>query len=503
MWHRRLGHPSNQVLHSLELLHNNKDTDSLTSCSVCPLAKQTRLSFPISASKTSKCFELVHMDLWGPYKVPTFDKKYYFLTIVDDCNRYTWVHLLQLKSETIVAIKNFFVLIKNQFGHIIKTIRSDNGTEFFNYQCKELFISLGIIHQSSCPHTPQQNGVVERKHRHILNVARAIRFQSSMPLKFWGICVQAAVYLINRLPSSVLHNKSPYEILFSKPPNISHLRVIGCLGYASVIPRNDKFLERAKPVIMMGYSETQKGYLLLDLQTKKFQINRDVVFQEHIFPFATTKLSQAPVSDLLPNSFEEANDSESTATEDYVHTDSQSSTSLNDVSSEMLHVYNEEMLSQDSAIDTVEPLPLVSTRKSSRHTKPPIWMKDYMAPDVGHNSKYPLANHLSYDHVSSKYHSYLAKFSESVEPQTFGQASKDSRWIEAMKLEIKALEDNKTWLVVDLPLGKHAVGSKWIYKIKYKADGNIERFKARLVAKGYSQQEGLDYHDTFSPVAKW
>uniref|UniRef100_A0A3Q7F5U4 Reverse transcriptase Ty1/copia-type domain-containing protein n=1 Tax=Solanum lycopersicum TaxID=4081 RepID=A0A3Q7F5U4_SOLLC len=96
--------------------------------------------------------------------------------------------------------------------------------------------------------------------------------------------------------------------------------------------------------------------------------------------------------------FEEANDSESTATEDYVHTDSQSSTSLNDVSSEMLHVYNEEMLSQDSAIDTVEPLPLVSTRKSSRHTKPPIWMKDYMAPDVGHNSKYPLANHLSYDH---------------------------------------------------------------------------------------------------------
>ena len=76
------------------------------------------------------------MDLWGPYKVPTFDKKYYFLTIVDDCSRYTWVHLLQLKSETIVAIKNFFVLIKNQFGHIIKTIRSDNGTEFSTLSAK-------------------------------------------------------------------------------------------------------------------------------------------------------------------------------------------------------------------------------------------------------------------------------------------------------------------------------------------------------------------------------
>ena len=125
-----------------------------------------------------------------------------------------------------------------------------------------------------------------------------------------------------------------------------------------------------------------------------------------------------------------------------------------------------------------------------------------MTTAIGQNNKYFLANHLSYDHMSSKYHSYLANFSDSVEPHTFGQASKDPRWIEAMKLEIKALEDNKTWLVVDLPLGKHTFGSKWIYKIKYKADGNIERFKARLVAKSYSQQEGLDYHDTFSPVAK-
>ena len=175
---------------------------------------------------------------------------------------------------------------------------------------------------------------------------------------------------------------------------------------------------------------------------------------------------------------------------------------MNDVFDEMLHVHDEEMSFQEPVIDTTEPLALVSTRNSSRHTKPTTQMKDYMAPVVGQNSKYPLANHLSYDRVSSKYHSYLAKFSDMVEPQTFGQASKHPRWIEAMKLEIKALEDNKTWLVVDLPLGKHAVYSKWIYKIKHKADGDIKRFKSRIVAKGYSQQERLDYHDTFSPVVK-
>ena len=208
---------------------------------------------------------------------------------------------------------------------------------------------------------------------------------------------------------------------------------------------------------MMGYSETQKGYLLMDIQTKKFLVNRDVVFQEHIFPFATSKHSQTHVNNPLPDSLEEEQDSEEIAPDDYIPTDTQNdvtSTSLSGVPDEILHTQHKDMLLQDSNVDSM------SSRKSSRLTKPPIWMKDYMTTAVGQNSKYPLANHLSYDHMSSKYHSYLANFSDTVEPQTFGQASKDPKWIEAMKLEVKALEDNKTWLVVDLPLGKHTVGSK-------------------------------------------
>ena len=84
-------------------------------------------------------------------------------------------------------------MIKTQFDLPIKVIRPDNDTEFFNSQCKELLLSFGIIHQSSCPHRPQQNGAVERKHRQILNIARAIRFQSHMPIRFWGLSVQTAV----------------------------------------------------------------------------------------------------------------------------------------------------------------------------------------------------------------------------------------------------------------------------------------------------------------------
>ncbi|XP_070041639.1 uncharacterized mitochondrial protein AtMg00820-like [Nicotiana tomentosiformis] len=118
------------------------------------------------------------------------------------------------------------------------------------------------------------------------------------------------------------------------------------------------------------------------------------------------------------------------------------------------------------------------------------------------NYNYPISNYFAYDQTTPNYQCYLEKFSHLTEPQTFKEDVEDSRWIEAMKQEVKALEDNNTGKVVDLPVRKNVIGSKWVYKIKFKADGDIDRFKARLVANGYSQREGLDYHDTFSPVEK-
>ena len=132
-------------------------------------------------------------------------------------------------------------MIKTQFDSYVKIVRSDNGTEFLNSQCRNLFNHLGILHQSSCPHTPQQNGVVERKHRHILNIARAIRFQAHLPIRFWGYCIKAAVYLMNRLPSSAISNKSPYGLLHCKQPSLTNLRVIGCLCYATIVPKGISF----------------------------------------------------------------------------------------------------------------------------------------------------------------------------------------------------------------------------------------------------------------------
>ena len=153
-------------------------------CIVCPLAKQTRIPFPLSTSQSDACFHIVHGDVWGPYRVPTYDGKKYFLTLVDDYSRYTWIFLLNSKSEVIVALTDFFLMMKNVHSAVIKILRTDSGCEFFKSQVSILLKSLEILHQRSCVYTPQQNGIVERKHRSILDMARALRFQASIPLKY-------------------------------------------------------------------------------------------------------------------------------------------------------------------------------------------------------------------------------------------------------------------------------------------------------------------------------
>lgn len=208
----------------------------------------------------------------------------YFLTILDDSTRLTWTYLVHDKTQVSGILSCFFAYVENQFGTRIKTLRSDNGTEIIQEACAQLFLAKGVIHHKSIPGNPQQNGRVERKHRHLLETARTLRIHASLPLKFWGECLLAATYLVNLLPSSVLKWKAPYELLFGKSPDYSHLKVMGCLCYAAQ-KVGDKFEPRARKCLFIGYPYGQKGYKLYDLVTHKIILSRDVVFCENVFPF--------------------------------------------------------------------------------------------------------------------------------------------------------------------------------------------------------------------------
>ena len=173
LWHHRLGHAPLSILRHMDgisFVANDKV------CVTCPMAKMFKLPFYQSNTTTTAVFELLHIDIWGPYRIPTYKNHRFFLTLVDDFSRATWTYLLQHKSQAINVLQQFCSYVQTQFAKTVNMVRSDNALEFTEGPCKDFFLAQGIIHQRSCVDRPQQNGIVERKHRHILEIARSLRF---------------------------------------------------------------------------------------------------------------------------------------------------------------------------------------------------------------------------------------------------------------------------------------------------------------------------------------
>ncbi|CAH9141419.1 unnamed protein product [Cuscuta epithymum] len=626
LWHQRLGHASDGKLHHISSLKGFRRSNNF--CDPCIRAKQTRLPFPTSSIKTTRCFELIHCDIWGGYRCDSISGARYFLSIVDDFTRGVWVYLMKNKSEVSQFIMHFCNMIETQFEQKVKRIRADNGVEFKTNSLLDYYGRTGILLETSCTDTPQQNGVVERKHRHILEIARALRFQSGLPIDFWGECILTAVYIINRLPSPIISNKSPFEMLFGKVPSYDHLRVFGCLVYAHDNKRKDKFAERGSPCIFIGYPHGQKAYRVFDLQKHNVYSSRDVTFCEEIFPFKlnldqeldfpslvekvynhtvnnghftphhnasssnflphpiitsgqdTGQSTCGPTSGLLrdnlppsgllpthhvpgqPHQLDQQSDCRSAELTQQLHVDfdlpttgqlpmghvSRQKQTATRESASRLHMENSPTPAASTNIShnslPKEQLPYTDqmqrfsppspTRESTRHgptseniddlqvedtipatiqspsqlplnvsaqgTSPtgPSMRSSNIAPPLeqrrgDRNRRMPkYLDHYETDLPSSLDHSKSAT----------NAAVRDPLWRDAMQKEINALEENNTWVLVSLPPGKKAIDSKWVYKIKYKSNGDVERYKARLVARGFTQVEGVDFHETFAPVAK-
>lgn len=184
---------------------------------------------------------------------------------------------MKYKSETYSIIKNFLQMVKNQFNTSVKVIRYDNGKEFTSNQIVKLFAENGILQQFSCPYTPQQNSKVEKKHKDLLNIARALKIQVGIPLKYWGLCILNATHIINRLSSVVLNNKTPFEVLNGEKADYNHLKIVGCLCFTNNTKRTHKFSPKALECVFIGYAPGVKGNLFLDMKNNNLIISRDVI----------------------------------------------------------------------------------------------------------------------------------------------------------------------------------------------------------------------------------
>ncbi|KAL0641693.1 hypothetical protein Bca4012_102979 [Brassica carinata] len=257
-WHARLGHPHARAI---ELIRPDMSFNHLE-CEACILGKHCRTVFPTSETIYANCFDLVHSDVWTAPCMSRENQKY-FVTFIDEKSKYTWITLLPSKDRVFEAFVNFQAYVTNHYNATVKVLRSDNGGEYTSHAFKNHLAKHGIVHQTSCPYTPQQNGVAERKNRHLMEVARSMMYHANVPKRFWGDAVQTACYLINRIPTKVLKNLSPFEVLNKSKPHIDHLRVFGCLCYVWVPGEQRNKLEaKSTKAMLIGYSELGRVQVL-------------------------------------------------------------------------------------------------------------------------------------------------------------------------------------------------------------------------------------------------
>nr|AAO20078.1 putative polyprotein [Oryza sativa Japonica Group] len=430
-----------------------------------------------------------------------------------------------------------------------KFIRTDNGGEYINNEFSSFLSSEGILHQTSCPDTPPQNGVAERKNRHLLETARSLMYAMNVPKFLWSEAVMTATYLINRTPSRILGMKTPCEMIFGKNEFVVPPKVFGCTCFVrDHRPSIGKLDPRAVKCIFVGYSSGQKGYKCWSPSERRTFVSMDVTFRESV-PFygEKTDLSSlfidlddstsghdghqmkdeilGPKGDEQPKKeklvvgsipcpmggpvaqeqewrkpHEEKNLQVYTRRTrcpviQQVEEDNQVEEDVSREQGSLESGGEEEEVREESDLP-------IAIRKSVRSNagKPPL-RYGFEAQDEGDDEN-NISNYVSYDSLSSTYKAFIASLDSVQIPKDWREAKQDPRWHQAMLDELEALEKNKTWDLVPFPKGKKIVNCKWVYTVKQNPDGKVERYKARLVAKGYSQTYGIDYDETFAPVAK-
>jgi len=409
----------------------------------------------------------------------------FFVTFVDDSSRWCEVYFLSQKAGVLEAFKRYKAHVERQTGRSIKILQSDNGGEYCNQEFDALLADCGIERRLTVPRTPQQNGVAERMNRTLLDMARCLLLQSGLPPTFWAEAVATACYIRNRCPTSTLKGKTPCEVWTGELPRLSHMKTFGSTVYVlNKDTSKDKFGARSNKGIFIGYPRESKGYRVWLPDSRKIVVARDVEFLEK-----TPETSEdSNEFDFLQEPDQErimVSDDDETAAKDVEFT------FANPVAPTTVGVGQQPEDVGNAPRGRGRPKIL---RTGSRGRPRKLYQPSHSTGTDEPEIPTEILNDEFEDDV------FAAPAEVSV-PEAMNSKEKDE-WDHAIQSEVKSLLKNDTLKIVTRKKGQNIIGSRLVLTNKYGPNGSIQRRKARIVAKGYSQKYGVDYYQTFAPVAR-
>nr|GEZ02710.1 retrovirus-related Pol polyprotein from transposon TNT 1-94 [Tanacetum cinerariifolium] len=481
LWHQRLSHLNFDTINDLARYDLVSGLPKFKYrkehlCPSCDQGKSKRASHPLKPVPNSRQrLHLLHMDLCGPMRVASINGKRYVLVIMDDYSRYTWVHFLRSKDEAPKVIITFLKRIMVLLQSPVIIIRTDNNTEFKNHVLKEYFDTVGISHQMSSVRTSQQNGVVERRNRMLVEAARTMLIFTRAPLFLWAEAIATAY--IGKLGAKV-------DIGFF-------------IGY-SVDSYTYRIYNRRKKKIMetmnvsfdefsaMAFEQHSSKPRLQSMTSGQISLGLDLTYA------SSTLTTQQPTEGELDLLFEAMYD-------DYIGDTAPTSTNSSS------HATNILIYSQD--VDELKPNAMVDgntfvnpfANSFTSATESSSSQNDHPLEQVIGEPLRPVLtrNQLRYDGDMCMY----ALTVSTMEPKNVKEAMIDPAWIDSMQEELIQFKRLDVWVLVPTPDDISPLSLKWLFKNNHNEEQTVIRNKSRLVVRGYRQEEGIDFEESFALVA--